>query len=518
MSIRSIACAVLGLCLLAGCARRPLERALSESPPPSHVAGEGREAYLEAHLLNGDVVVFSSWTTTPTEVDGFGVRLDLNREERARGTFTVPVDSVAIFETNRPPEGSNASAFAIMTGITGTIALLCAANPKACFGSCPTFYASDGERMVLQAEGFSGSIAPPLEATDVDALFLARPSGDTFTVRMTNEALETHVVRHADLLMVPRPDGGRAWHVGDDRFQTSGPVMAPLDCSSPDGDCLPTIGTFDGEEYFSLADSTDLGTTELLELTFDRMAGEPLGLVVGARQSLLTTFVFYQALAFMGEDVGDWFAMLQRRADEAEAKGEPFELGRGPMDPLIEIEVLAEQPDGSWAPVGLIREHGPLAMDVHLVPLDALPEGPVTLRLRLVKGAWRIDGVGLVALEDAHEPIRVQPSSVLREGAPDADALARVLDPEQTLVTGPGDAYTFVYPMPPAPDGYELFLESRGYYLEWMREAWMDERDPDRVAQMLFRPEEALRVLAPHFKALEPTMEAAFWQSRYVRP
>jgi hypothetical protein len=60
-------------------------------------------------------------------------------------------------------------------------------------------------------------------------------------------------------------------------------------------------------------------------------------------------------------------------------------------------------------------------------------------------------------------------------------------------------------------------LESQGYYLEWMRDAWLEETDPDRVAAMLFEPEQMMRTLAPAFKAVEPHMEDAFWGSRYER-
>jgi hypothetical protein len=91
---------------------------------------------------------------------------------------------------------------------------VCAANPKTCFGSCPTFYVSDGKHAMLQAEGFSSSIAPSLEARDVDALYRVHPSGREFIVTMKNEALETHFVRRVRLLAAKRPVGGRVLATG----------------------------------------------------------------------------------------------------------------------------------------------------------------------------------------------------------------------------------------------------------------------------------------------------------------
>jgi len=50
-----------------------------------------------------------------------------------------------------------------------------------------------------------------------------------------------------------------------------------------------------------------------------------------------------------------------------------------------------------------------------------------------------------------------------------------------------------------------------------MREEWMAEENPARARMMFLQPGEALRVLAPEFKAREAEMERAFWKSRYVR-
>ncbi len=81
-------------------------------------------------------------------------------------------------------------------------------------------------------------------------------------------------------------------------------------------------------------------------------------------------------------------------------------------------------------------------------------------------------------------------------------------------MTLPGDEHTFVFRLPDHPDRWELFLESRGYYLEWMRSEWLPEENPARAAMMLLEPARALRELAPEFKRLEPHMERLFWGSR----
>jgi hypothetical protein len=91
------------------------------------------------------------------------------------------------------------------------------------------------------------------------------------------------------------------------------------------------------------------------------------------------------------------------------------------------------------------------------------------------------------------------------------------VDTGKSLVTLPGDAYDIEYQLPPRPEQYELFLESRGYYLEWMRREWLAEENLPLAAQILLDPAGAVRTLAPAFKRREPELERLFWSSRYVR-
>src|SRR6185503_8166211 len=107
-------------------------------------------------------------------IEGVGTRLDANRVRLDSGALRVPIDSVVLFETNVASTSGPGVAITVFTGITAAVAGICASSPKTCFGSCPTFYAPGrGGEMVLQAEGFSSSIAPALEATDVDMLLHA---------------------------------------------------------------------------------------------------------------------------------------------------------------------------------------------------------------------------------------------------------------------------------------------------------------------------------------------------------
>jgi transcriptional regulator with XRE-family HTH domain len=148
--------------------------------------------------------------------------------------------------------------------------------------------------------------------------------------------------------------------------------------------------------------------------------------------------------------------------------------------------------------------------------LACAERGERTIRLRLTRGAWRIDCASLVALGETVDPVRVRPSVVMRGSEPDTSALAALLDPRRSVVTLPGDELVLRYRLPDTPAEQEIFLESRGYYLEWMRPEWLAEENPLRAAALFYDPQGTLRSLAPAYKRIEPDMERAFWSSRYA--
>jgi hypothetical protein len=479
---------------------------------PTDVATLDRDSgYLKAHMEDGGVYVLSEWETGDGVVTGEGRLLDANRVVVREGVHTVPIDSVALFETNVREIGDASVVLAVMGVVTAGVGVYCATNPKACFGSCPTFYvpAADGE-WVLAAEGFSSSIAPALEDSDLDVLLDAHASGRRFTVRLTNEALETHVLRSVELVAASRPPGSRVWPTAEGVLRVARSLRPPSGCRSSDGsECRALLSAADGRERWSRADSTDLARREVVDLTFDRPPAGDVGVVITARQTLLTTFLIYQALAYLGSDAGRWLAALRRAGDGAVQRAS----GVGRL--LGDIEVQVQDPGGGWRSVGGVGETGPLARDTWVVPLPP-DSDPSRIRLRLTRGLWRIDRVALAELGAPVEPARLQPIDVVRAGAPDRSARAALVDSARTLVTRPGDVYELVFELPGGAD-HELLLEARGYYLEWMREEWLAEENPRQAMRLLTDPGGMLRELAPVYSRMEAGMDSVFWGSRYAR-
>lgn len=467
--------------------------------------------YLKVHMKSGNVYVLQSWDVDKQlgKVNGTGVLLGPARDTLSSGPFSVGFDSVAVFETNSIKTPAMTGLLVVLVGATAALTIYCATTPKACFGSCPTFYLPSADTLRLAAEGFSSSIAPSLEASDVDDLCRTVRGGDELRIEMRNEALETHVVRYADLLAVPVSPGARVFADAGGAFYECGEPAPPSSARGAEGDCLALVGRHDGSERFSLADSTYLGAKEEIEFEFDRAPAGEVGLVIGCRQTLLSTYLLYQTYAYMGREAGHWIAQIERGK---------IDLGSDPIQGLMGgIEVLARDGGGEWRSAGELKEYGPLATDVHLVPLGELAGGNAAVRLRMTKGNWRIDHVALVGMRGEAFGVRVHPAAVFKDGREDADARAALLDPSRTLVAMPGDTYELLYAVPGGAGGYELFLESRGYYFEWIRSEWIAEENPALLAQLFMNPRAALARLAPEFKRVEAGMEECFWRSRYAR-
>jgi hypothetical protein len=497
---------------------------------PDQPRPAGVQAPLKAHLHSGELVVFDAWSE---DVDarrfvGVGRRFDGQREATfGPGALEVPVDSIALLEIIQDRVdgglGVGLTMMAAYTVLTAAVAVVCVSDPKACFGSCPTFYLDDDEgNERLVAEGFSSSVARALEATDLDDLGWTA-AGGRFSIRMRNEALESHAVRHLRLHAVAEPMGQRVFATPDHRFHLARRTVEPIGCTAPEGDCLAQVRADDGKERHSLADATNLAAREIVELEFPA-AGSRLGLVVGARHSFVSTFLFYQMLAYLGREAGVFLASVER------GTGSLAERMQAVMSMLGTLEVSVQGEDGEWHRAGTFEESGPLATDVHLVELPPVTgSGPVRVRLNLTRGFWRLGHVALAEIGDAVESRVITPTAAERLDRPEVrtgaaakhDPLRVLLHPDLHLVTGPGDHFRIDFDLPEAtvPEGpaYRLFLESTGYYYEWMRSEWLEEESPGEAAMMLLQPEVMFRRLAPAFKELEPTMEESFWNSRFRR-
>jgi hypothetical protein len=325
---------------------------------------------------------------------------------------------------------------------------------------------------------------------------------------MRNEALETHAVRRVRLLAAPRPAGGRVLAGPGDRLYPARALVGALECRAPEGDCREALALDDGTARVSPADGAFLAARELVELTFPAARGS-CGVVLAARQTLLSTFLFYQTMAYTGRAAGEFLAALERGGPPAGRRA----LGMARVLGGIDVEVA--EGDSPWRPIGTFDEAGPIAGDQRVLPFEASGASPLRVRLRLARGHWRLESVALAELGEPVVPSLLEPFAVERDGHPDEEARASLVEGARHVVTYPRDAYRLRFRLPPSDSPLELFLESEGFYYEWMRGEWLAEEDPAMAALALADPAEALRRLAPAYKAQEGRLEQAFWASRF---
>jgi hypothetical protein len=522
-SLASVVLSVIFMALGVGCADKVAYRGktIGAAPPTPNLLRdpqsipkltkelkESRDPFLKCHLWDGSVIVLENYRIEGEEVRGNGIRYDSTRAPVERASFRLAIKDVALFETNRPESVASARVPIMATvGFTSAaLTALCITVPKACFGSCPTIYAPSAEGMTLQAEGFSSSIAKILESTDVDALSNVPGQWLERKIEVTNEAPETHSIRSLVLLAAPRPKDGQVYRSGATYFATN-QLTAPLTCRSETGDCLTAIKAVDGSEYKSDTNGLDLTQKETVELTFGETATSPFGLVITARNSLLNSYLFYQALAYMGADAGQYLALLER--GRLPALSGSRKIG----DLLGGIDISVADAQGNWVPVGQYFEVGPLALETELFQVPRNLAHPIRVRLSMSRGNMRVERVALTRILGEVEPERLEATRVTREGREDKEALAVLRDPKRYLVTYPGDAYEVFFAQPQC-DQCAWFIESRGYYYEWMREVWLSEQNQAKLSKLLFFPEQALKDLAKDYRTIEPDIDQWFWQSR----
>jgi hypothetical protein len=510
---------VLSLVFYPNCGGSRIQR-ISE-PPTKFAPTQSSEVlpYLKLHMQNGDLYVLENWIIDSklSTVNGNGKLYNFNRDLLSEGQFDVPVETIVIAETNQIKGPTGTGVLAVLTVITGIFTVVCIVNPKACFGSCPTFYAYNGDDFIVQAEGFSSSISPSLEEKDIDALYRIKPFNRDFTIQLKNEAYETHVIRSANLLALPKLEGGRVFSTPENEFYQTKNIIEPVSAVGNEGDISEKLCTFDGVERFSEADSNDLTSKEIIELSFDNIYSDSTGIIIAARQTLLTTFLFYQSLAYMGTKTGDWLANFERNGNQFKP------ILNNLRSTLGNIDILMENEKGDWIKVGEVGETGPIATDIKIVPLKTnsnpgKEEGSLKVRLRMAKGLWRIDYAAIGELNGNVEPIVISPSSSSPQYSENNEVVELLTNVNSTLITYPGDEYLLNYRLPSDFNNYELFMESRGYYLEWMRNEWLVEENADKVYEMLFNPKQYYKDLAPQFKKIEAEMEETFWSSKYVYP
>lgn len=436
---------------------------------------------VRAHLIDGSTVVFRNGAlVTADSVTGHvdGVRFGLTLAESTR-VHSVPLRSVLGLETYRDQVDAGATfAFSFLATagvIAGTVAIACLADPK-CFGSCPTIYSDSAGEAVLEAEGFSYSIAPLFEMRDVDGLRVRPDSSGEVRLEVRNEALETHYINQLELLeVVHAPDERVA--PGADRVP-----VAVRELKVPDvmrdragRDLRATLAAHDGVAFATdpgtLRGATAADHDDWIDLELPAPTGDSAALALRLRNSLLTTVLFYEVM------LGDRGAgALNYLSDDLSQIGPAVDLGRWYVEHMgMRIAVWDH---GAWRPAGRLLDTGPVAWK-DVVVVVPVPRGEPRLRIRLsfVADDWRIDRVAVTS-EWRRPRARAIPITrvIDSEGHEDTTAAASLRAADtRYLRTQPSQRFSARFQAGAAPpdSARSFLLASQGYYIEWIRQGWI---------------------------------------------
>jgi hypothetical protein len=471
--------------------------------------------FLKAHHHNGSIYILQdSWEvdTIQNLISGSGIHYNYNRNKISEGLLFIPIDSIVVFETNKKligTESGRIAALSILAGINVGLGIYCLTNPKACFGSCPTFYLNENHQFhYADAEGFSNAISPSLEYYDIDALYHSQITEKLFSITMKNEALETHCVKEVKLLVYPKRTGENVYQTSTNEFYLCENLYPINYAFSSEGDIANLLKYEDRKEWFSLSDESNMIRKEEIHLIFDNVNNiNTLGLIINFRQTLMTTYLFYSAMGYMGDEVSDIFARFEGDTLLKRKLLNNSHLGG--------IDIYLWNDDNIWEYQQTLNETGPIAINKQFIPLNSpLNNSQIKVKLILNKGLWRLDYVALTNIKKLVKPEEVYPESILNKGVPDGSALESLKDSEKYLISMPGSEYKFIFVLPEENTDYEVFLYSKGYYLEWMRDHWLKDKDLIKLNQMVNNPVKYYKEEAKSYKQYEATMEQEFWNSR----
>ncbi len=509
----------LGLfCLLFSCTtlKNGHKREVSEPQQLLLYEGHPDQPTLKAHLRNGDVVLFArgwEYQADSNLLKGPATRYDLHRTQTEQGSLSLALDSIVLLESTARLKDRLEQKIGVLTLLTIAnvgLTAFCVTNPKACFGSCPTFYLDkDAQTHYSNAEGFSSAILPSIEYGDIDDLN-AIHEGGSFTLYMRNEAAERHVVNQVHLLSLPLESGRKYFHApATKRFYSASREHSFSSCSK--NTLAPLLKHRDKEEWKGKTNANSLTDKEELEFTFKNVPEGKHGLVLDYRQSFVTTFLFYKIFDLMGEDAGKLLAQMERDPD---TRKKFYNI----LDHLGNIELsYFDEANGRYVPFGHFNENGPIAINTQLQPLpeEAAGQDSVKIKLRYSKGLWRFDAVRMALNIREAIPERIDPLSVVKNETPDSTHHAALLrDDDAYLLCDAGDKTTLHFDLPQGKQ--QLFLYSKGYYTEYLRQDWQEDKNLLRLARVTALEPFAWRSLAREFKEMEASYETDFFQSKFT--
>lgn len=447
----------------------------------------------------------------------------LDGKMRKSNSLSVPIDSVAVV-TYYGTESTGGSAFgSFLLGLYGgfltPLSIYCLSCPKCCFGSCPTIYTFNGENYELEAELFSYSISRYFQESDLDKLSIPNNSNQEYPIRISNEALETHYIDQFSLLEINHPPGTQVFPTYGGDIICTGELKQPSNVTNFLGeDITELVNKSDKNVYRSgeeLVEKISDGVTyDIVDLQLDLPNGtKEVNLILKLRNTLLTTILFYElVLSSQGFEAIEWTEKMQNNYIYAKLFNELYKSYAG-----IRIKTFKE---GSWEIQSKIGDIGPIAWKEIAVKIPVEVENNSTLiRLEFFPDNFMIDYIGYECsriLNDTYQVNLLQPQNIVDDENKFRYELIEVLEKpdEKYLITNPGESYYLNYNLTSGDTtNTSVFIQSKGYYIEWIRGSWLANNSGNYKFNM-FDVDNTLLHLKNSWLQNRPLIEDKFFETR----
>ncbi len=515
---------LIGFTLLVGCVqvfqRTPIDKTQIPHHQPSRI-----------YMRNGDLYLADSvWLQTNPELREtllavYGYRYNAERTLIDSGTFLLQMDQIVFLAMDQYDKTVFPSVAMSSVPIVAfaTASIICfidlfITDLKICFGSCPVFYVQACPPTTAQqpaqcpwriaGEGFSDAIINQLKTTDIDRIGPHPPMNNPhYPLLIKNEALETHYIDYVRLIAIPHnPHEEVHTDATEKEFWRVHPLNLPIHVTGYNHqDITPLVQAPDNTPYKSPAARYNLAQKEKIRIRFQTDQPQQLGLIIRYRQTLMTTFLLYHSIAYMGNYYVDWLAATEQGTNDSAWVAQHFRK----LKQLIgQIQV---QYKGQT--IATISETGPIAWNTAVIDLGTLPSGNHEITLVATRGYWQIDYLKIGTLQPVPNTTRfvLEP-----QHPPEQPATAHPSQPLFPRVLLPGDSLLLYFHLPDTclNTPCHLFIESRGYYHEWPRYEWLEQQALWKILMLKYFPGLYFRWLAPQYKKIEDSLDYVFWNSK----
>lgn len=372
---------------------------------------------------------------------------------------SIPFSKLDSVSVNNANTGRTALNIVGATVAVFTVALVVVALTKS---SCPFIYIKDGEEYVFSGELYPGAITPNTQRDDYIPLQQFVPSGDEYTIKVTNELLEIQYTDLLQLIVIEHPENVKVLLDQKGKAHSFSNIVAPKKAFSDRFSAeLSNVLEQDGKSFLFDSEIKSTNGARSLTMEFAKPAGaKQAKLYLTAKNSYWLDYTFGK----FNEQFGFYYNTFQKK--QLQTPGE--ESTQWGIDQNIPLSVYI-QTNGQWKLVEQIPTVGPMAFRDLVVPIDLadVVEENVIIKLETGFMFWEIDLAGMDFSENIPlKAVALEPSVAIDEKGENVTDLLRKADKKYLIQPEVGNEVivSFKYKPQNTTGSTTAFLKNRGYY------------------------------------------------------